>query len=71
MNRMLAAQEQYRLLCDADLSVPIEQVERLMPPRVDGADEALGSREAPVVTRYISSRVSDQIVHFLVFWLHR
>ena len=44
---MLAAQGEYRLLCDADLSVPIEQVERLLPPQCEGIDIALGSREAP------------------------
>ena len=43
---MLAAKGEYRLLCDADLSVPIEHVERLLPPRLNGVDVALGSREA-------------------------
>ena len=43
-NAMLAAQGEYRILCDADLSVPIEQVERLLPPEVEGVDIALGSR---------------------------
>ena len=42
---MLAAAGEYRLLCDADLSVPIEQVERLLPPHAHGADIAVGSRE--------------------------
>jgi len=45
LNGMLASQGQYRLLCDADLSVPIEQVDRLLPPRFDGLDVAMGSRE--------------------------
>ncbi len=43
---MLAAKGDYRVLCDADLSVPIEQVERLLPPQLEGVDVALGSREA-------------------------
>ncbi len=43
-NAMLAATGQYRVLCDADLSVPIEQVERLLPPQTQGVDIALGSR---------------------------
>lgn len=43
-NAMLAAKGEYRVLCDADLSVPIEQVERLLPPEVEGVDIALGSR---------------------------
>ena len=48
---MLAAQGEYRLLCDADLSVPIEQVERLLPPLGPGSDIVLGSREAPGAAR--------------------
>ena len=42
---MLAASGQYRFLCDADLSMPIEQIERFLPPRVDGVDIVVGSRE--------------------------
>ena len=50
-NGMLAAEGQYRLLCDADLSVPIQQVERLLPPNGPGSDIVLGSREAPGAQR--------------------
>ena len=32
-------------------SVPIEQVERLLPPQTEGADIAIGSREAPGARR--------------------
>ena len=42
---MLAAAGEYRFLCDADLSMPIEQVERFLPPQVEGADIVVGSRE--------------------------
>ena len=51
-NGMLVAQGEYRLLCDADLSVPIAQVERLLPPLGPGADVVLGSREAPGAARF-------------------
>jgi dolichyl-phosphate beta-glucosyltransferase len=44
---MLEATGQYRFLCDADLSMPIEQVERFLPPQLEGVDIAIGSREAP------------------------
>jgi dolichyl-phosphate beta-glucosyltransferase len=44
---MLEAAGQYRFLCDADLSMPIEQVERFLPPQVEGVDIVVGSREAP------------------------
>ena len=51
-NGMLAASGEFRLLCDADLSVPIAQVERLLPPQSGGVDVAVGSREAPGAARY-------------------
>jgi len=51
-NGMLTAEGQYRLLCDADLSVPIQQVERLLPPAGPDSDIVLGSREAPGAKRY-------------------
>ena len=51
-NGMLAACGEYRLLCDADLSVPIEQVERLLPGSVENVDIAVGSREAAGAARY-------------------
>lgn len=44
---MLDAIGSYRFLCDADLSMPIEQVDRFLPPQLDGVDIAIGSREAP------------------------
>jgi len=49
---MLAADGEFRLLCDADLSVPIAQAERLLPPRSGGVDVAVGSREAPGAARH-------------------
>ena len=51
-NGMLDAVGEFRLLCDADLSVPIAQVERLLPPWAAGVDVAVGSREAPGAARY-------------------
>ena len=51
-NGMLAAGGEFRLLCDADLSVPIEQVERLLPGQTVGVDVAVGSREAAGAARY-------------------
>jgi glycosyltransferase involved in cell wall biosynthesis len=44
---MLNSSGSYCFLCDADLSMPIEQVERFLPPRLEGVDIAVGSREAP------------------------
>ncbi|NOG48954.1 MAG: glycosyltransferase [Chloroflexi bacterium] len=34
---MLAAQGEYRFICDTDLSMPIEDVVRFLPPQTEGA----------------------------------
>lgn len=49
---MLAAHGAYRFMCDADLSMPFEQVNRFLPPALSGFDIAIGSREAPGAVRY-------------------
>ncbi len=43
---MLSTRAHYRFLCDADLSMPIEQLERFLPPQLADCDVAIGSREA-------------------------
>jgi dolichyl-phosphate beta-glucosyltransferase len=42
----------YRFICDADLSMPIEEVNRFLPPILNEADIAIASREAPGAVRY-------------------
>lgn len=49
---MLQAAGRYRFICDADLSMPIEEVGKFLPPQLDGFDVAIGSREAPGAIRY-------------------
>ena len=49
---MLAARGAYRFVCDADLSMPIEEIVRFLPPQLDHFDVAIGSREAPGAVRY-------------------
>ena len=49
---MLAAQGHYRFMCDADFSMPVEQIGRFLPPALDGYDIAIASREAPGAVRY-------------------
>ena len=49
---MLAAQGDYRFICDADLSMPIEQVTRFLPPNAPEAEICIGSREAPGSVRH-------------------
>ena len=49
---MLQAKGDYRFICDADLSMPIEEVANFMPPAQLSAPIAIGSREAPGAVRY-------------------
>jgi glycosyltransferase involved in cell wall biosynthesis len=49
---MLAARGEYRFICDADLSMPIEEVSKFLPPELDDFDVAIGSRESVGAVRY-------------------
>ncbi len=49
---MLEAHGQYRFMCDADFSMPITEINRFLPPALDGCDIAIASREAPGAIRY-------------------
>ena len=66
---MLEAKGKYRFICDADLSMPIEEVAKFLPPQLDSYDVAIGSREAPGARRYnepiyrhVQGRVFSQLV---------
>lgn len=55
---MLAAKGEYRFICDVDLSMPIEEIEKFLPAdccagtQTQAYDVAIGSREAPGAVRY-------------------
>ena len=49
---ILAARGDYRFICDADLSMPIDEVNKFLPPALTGYDVAIGSRELPGSRRY-------------------
>lgn len=49
---MLEAHGEYRFICDADLSMPIEEVNKFLPPMLTDFDLAIGSREAAGAVRY-------------------
>lgn len=50
---MLAAAGEYRFICDADLSMPIEEINRFIPPLLaQDVDVAIASREAAGAVRY-------------------
>jgi dolichyl-phosphate beta-glucosyltransferase len=49
---MLEASGKYRFMCDADLSMPVGEISRFLPPQLLNADIAIASREAPGSVRY-------------------
>lgn len=48
---MLAARGEFRFICDADLSMRIEDVVQFLPPYVDGYDVIIATREGPGAQR--------------------
>jgi len=70
---MLKACGQFRFMCDADLSMPIEQIARFLPPVLADYDIAIGSREVlgarrigePII-RYKLGRLFNHLVRLLV-----
>lgn len=49
---MFASSGKYRFMCDADLSMPVTEINRFFPPVLKDADIAIASREAPGAVRY-------------------
>ena len=49
---MLEAYGEYRFICDADLSMPISEVQKFIPPVLNDFDLAIASREAPGAIRF-------------------
>jgi len=71
---MMAAQGEYRFICDADLAMPIEEISKFLPPvHAAGAfDIAIASRELPDAIRYneptyrhVMGRVFNLLVRLL------
>jgi glycosyltransferase involved in cell wall biosynthesis len=69
---MLASNGRLAVLCDADFSMPVEEIRLLTDAIEAGADVAVGSREAPgarrvgePARRHIMGRVFNAVVHLL------
>lgn len=69
---MLAARGDYRFMCDVDLSMPIEEVTRFLPPHSRGYDLVIASRQGSgarrvgePLHRYIMGRVHSTIVRLI------
>lgn len=68
---MLAAKGEYRIFCDADLSMPIEEIRRFIPPNLD-TDIVIASREVKGAIRYdepeyrhFTGRIFNLLIRFL------
>ncbi len=66
---MLAATGDWRFICDADLSMRIDELVKFLPPQSDGYDIVIASREAPGAVRvdepeyrHIMGRVATFII---------
>jgi glycosyltransferase involved in cell wall biosynthesis len=63
----------YMFLCDADLSMPIQEISKFIPPQLQSVDIAIASREAPGAVRYdeppyrhFTGRVFNTLIRLLV-----
>jgi dolichyl-phosphate beta-glucosyltransferase len=69
---MLEARGTYRFMCDADLSMPVDQVNRFIPPILPDCHIAIASREAPGARRinepayrHIVGRIFNLLIRLL------
>jgi dolichyl-phosphate beta-glucosyltransferase len=70
---MLAATGDYRFICDADLSMPIEELVKFLPPYSDGFDISIGTREGPEARRvnepeyrHLIGRINNWIIKLTI-----
>ncbi len=69
---MVTAQGRYRFMCDADLAMPFDQIERFLKEMTNDCDIAIGSREltdskrfGEPMLRYFAGRVFNLFVKFV------
>lgn len=66
---MLAAKGAYRMMLDADLSMPVNQINRFFPPQLEDIDIAIASREAPGAVRYSEPNyrhIGGRVINFFI-----
>lgn len=66
---MLEACGEYRFVCDVDLSMPIEEIAKFLPPNLKDYEVAIGSREAKGAHRYdepLYRHLMGRVFNFLV-----
>ncbi len=66
---MLAAEGDYRFICDVDLSMPVEEIVKFLPPYSDGCDISIATREGKGAKRvdepeyrHIMGRINNLII---------
>lgn len=68
---MLAAGGEFRFMADADLSMPIEEISRFLPPKLNAFDIAIASREAPGSIRFNEPgyrHLGGRMINALIRW---
>ena len=67
------AKGEHLFMCDADLSMPVEEISKFLPPQLQNVDVAIASREAPGAVRYdepyyrhLTGRVFNWLIRLLV-----
>jgi len=70
---LLAAKARFRFMCDADLSMPLHELRRFLPPVLDGVDVAIATREGAgalrvgePLSRHLAGRLFNTFVRLLV-----
>jgi glycosyltransferase involved in cell wall biosynthesis len=70
---LLAARKAYRFICDADLSMPIRELARFLPPQAGDADVIIGTREGigarrvgEPLRRHLVGRAFNRLVQLLL-----
>ncbi len=69
---MQAARGDYRFICDADLSMPIEEITRFLPPHCSGYEISIATREGKEAKRvgepeyrHIMGRINNWIIKLM------
>lgn len=66
---MLEARGEYRFMCDADLSMPVNEIARFIPPAIEKTDIAIASREAQGAVRYnepLHRHLGGRAINFII-----
>ena len=66
---MLAASGKYRFICDADLSMPIDELDKFLPPKTRGCDVIIGTREGKGAKRIgepLKRHIMGRVFNFII-----